>query len=133
MRTWTVTVEYDGIQNRYQLDGGYYPNLTLYRGFTYKFDQSNSTNDTHQLAFSATQDGTHNSGTRYTSGYTYIGTAGNDGAHAILKVPQDAPNTLYYYCINHSGMAGDSSITVETLESGSSGTSGSTGSAGKEV
>ena len=33
----------------------------------------------------------------------YSGTAGTDGV-ATFVVPHNSPDTLYYYCVKHSGM-----------------------------
>ena len=54
--TYTVTVatgttQY-GTGNRYYINGELAPILYLQEGNTYIFDQSDNTNDTHQLAFS---------------------------------------------------------------------------------
>ena len=49
-------------------------------------------------------------GTQYTSGWattpspTYV--PGVSGAESTFAAPNNAPNTLYYYCGNHSGMGG---------------------------
>ena len=46
----------------------------------------------------------HTSGTKYTTGYSYTGTAGTDGI-AKFKVPQDSNlTTLYYYSAQTSGL-----------------------------
>ena len=101
-----------GTQNYFSLNGGQNPILTLYEGNTYFFDLSHSSlyNDTttanHQLRFSETSDGTHGGGIAYTTGVTTsaasiaIGTA---GAYIQIVVASGSP-TLYYYCVNHSGM-----------------------------
>ena len=115
--TFTVTVNNPGSGNKYYIDGELHPSLVLNPGFIYKFNQSDGTNGTHQIAFSTTQDGTHATptpGTQYTTGYSYNGTAGTDGI-ATLEVTTDTPTTLYYYCVNHSGMAGTSDVTIETI------------------
>ena len=38
-------------------------------------------------------------------GVTTSGTAGSSGAYVEITVASGAP-TLYYYCVNHSGMGG---------------------------
>ena len=109
---YTVTVaagvnEY-GSGNKYYFAGeiGASPALSLTRGLTYRFDQSDPSNATHQLLFSATPNGTWNGGgIEYTTGVLKVGTAGTDGAYTQITIPDDAP-ALYYYCINHSGMGG---------------------------
>ena len=88
--------------------------VTLYRGFTYTFDQSASSNSAHPFRLSTTSDGTHGGGTQYTDGVTYTGTQGSNGL-MTFTVPLDAPDTLYYYCQNHGSMGGE--ITIQSLGS----------------
>ena len=95
----------DGIQ-----DGS----VTLYRGFTYTFDQSDSSNGYHPLRVSTTSDGTHGGGSEYTNGVTYTGYQGSNGL-LTFTVPLDAPDSMYYYCANHAGMGG--TITIDSLGS----------------
>ena len=101
---------------KFVIDGTSQQALSLMQSITYRFDQSNSTNSSHPLKFSTTSNGTHNSGSEYTTGVTVVGTAGSAGAYVEIKLEQDAPSTLYYYCGNHSGMGG--SITVGAASSG---------------
>tara|TARA_R100001440_G_scaffold14544_1_gene24587 strand:+ start:307 stop:2847 length:2541 start_codon:yes stop_codon:yes gene_type:complete len=129
VKTFVVTVQSVEGSNKYFVDGVQQDSITLLRGFTYVFDQSNSSNSGHPIAISTTSDGTHNSGSAYTSGWTYSGTAGSSGANGSFSVPSDAPAALYYYCQNHSGMGG--SITTEVLQSGDDGSPGSPGSPGE--
>lgn len=81
------------------------PTLRLQAGITYRFDQSDSSNSGHPFRFSTTPDGTHDSGSEYTTGVTKVGTAGSAGAYVEIEVTGSTP-TLYYYCTNHSGMGG---------------------------
>ena len=101
---------------KFVINGVSQKELTLLRGFTYKFDQSASTNSNHPIRFSTTSNGTHGGGSAYTSGVTHTGTPGSSGAFTTFKVPSDAPSTLYYYCANHSGMGGE--INTQDLGSG---------------
>ena len=94
-----------GSGNKYYINGAVSPTLTLNEGSTYWFDQSDSSNSSHPLRFSTTADGTHNSGSAYTTGVTTVGTPGSAGAYTKITVASGAP-TLYYYCTNHSGMGG---------------------------
>ena len=107
--TYTVTVADSG-GNKYFIDGVAQDTISLYRGGTYTFDQSDSSNSGHPLRLSSTSNGTHGGGSEYTTGVTTTGTAGSSGAKTVIVVPQDAP-TLYYYCTNHSGMGGTANIS----------------------
>ena len=95
-----------GSTNKYAIDGSTATadvTLTLAEGGTYRFDQSDSSNNAHPLRFSTTANGTHSGGSEYTTGVTTNGTPGQAGAYTQITVADDAP-TLYYYCTNHSGM-----------------------------
>ena len=119
---FTVYVADDGtgLQNVFYINSVKNPVLTLEEGNTYYFDLSNvslynavSTKH-HQLKFSTTPDGTHGSGVAYTTGVTDSGAVidiGTAGAYVQITVATGAP-TLYYYCVNHSGM-GNSIITPQ--------------------
>ena len=104
-RTFTVTVQSTGSGNKYFIDGVQQDTLTLGETGTYNFDQADSSNSSHPLRFSTTSDGTHNSGSQYTTGVTTNGTPGQAGAYTQIVVATSAP-TLYYYCTVHSGMGG---------------------------
>ena len=104
-RTYTVTVVSTGSGNKYFIDGVQQDTLNLAESGTYRFDQSDSSNENHPLRFSTTSDGTHNSGSEYTTGVTTNGTPGNAEAYTQIVVATDAP-TLYYYCSNHPNMGG---------------------------
>ena len=84
--------------------------LTLNAG-TYVFDQSGSTNATHPLRISTTNNGTHGGGSAYTAGVTVSGTPGTDGKTTIV-IDSSTPTTLYYYCSSHSGMGGTINIVL---------------------
>jgi len=105
LTTFAVTVSNPGSGNKYYIDGVMQATVSLKEGYTYKFDQSASSNSGHPLRFSATSNGTHNSGSAYTTGVTTVGTAGSAGAYTQIVVAASAA-TLYYYCTNHSGMGG---------------------------
>ena len=102
---YTVTVVNSG-GNKFALNGATNPALTLKRGITYTFDQSDNSNSGHPLAF---KDG---SGNAYTSGVTVTGSAGQAGAKVVFAVPSNAPSSLLYYCTQHGNAMGNS-ITVQ--------------------
>ena len=103
--TKTVTVVSTSSGNKYVVDGIQQDTLELAEGNTYRFDQSDASNDGHPFRFSETPNGTHAGGSEYTTGVTTNGTPGNAGAYTQITVAADAP-TLYYYCTNHSAMGG---------------------------
>ena len=103
--TKTVTVQVVSGANKYYIDGVLQQTQELFERNTYKFDQSDSSNNGHPFRFSTTSNGSHNSGSEYTTGVTVNGTPGQAGAYTQITVEEFAP-TLYYYCTQHSGMGG---------------------------
>ena len=103
-KTYTVTVA----GGKYYLDGNQQYSPTLYPGGIYTFDQSAGTNGTHPLRFATAADAAGS--TEYTTGVETNGTPGSSGAYTRITVAADAPDTLYYYCTNHSGMGSNVSI-----------------------
>ncbi len=101
-----VTVVSDG-GNKYAFEGATTPDFTIDEGKTYRFDQSDSTNDTHPFRFSVTENGTWGGGSAYSTGVTTHGTPGVKGAYTEINVTKVTPNHLYYYCTAHSGMGND--------------------------
>lgn len=104
--TIAVTVSNPGSGNKYYLDGALQQTALLQKSVTVRFDQSDSSNASHPLRLSTTSDGTHASGSAFTTGITEVGTPGSAGAYTQVTLEQDAPDVLYYYCGNHSGMGG---------------------------
>ena len=111
---FAVTVANPGSGNRYYLDGELAANVQLIPGVTYRLDQSNNSNSGHPLRLSITKDGTHNSGSAYTTGVTTPGTPGSAGSYTQIVVDAATADNLYYYCSSHSGMGGDSVISINT-------------------
>ena len=56
--------------------------------------------------FSTTSNGTHASGSEYTTGVTH-----NSSTQVTIVVASNAP-TLYYYCSSHSGMGGTANTPI---------------------
>ena len=92
----TVTVVSVGGSNKYFIDGVQQDTLDLYEGNTYIFNYPSG----HPFKFSTTSDGTHGSGSEYTTGVTH-----NSSTQVTIVVASGAP-TLYYYCASHSAMGG---------------------------
>ena len=91
----TVTVQNVG-GNKYFIDGVQQDTLELYEGNTYVFNYPSA----HPFKFSTTSNGTHASGSEYTTGVTH-----NSSTQVTIVVASGTP-TLYYYCSSHSGMGG---------------------------
>jgi hypothetical protein len=114
--TYTVTVatgttQY-GTGNRFYINGELAPVLYLDEGSTYIFDLSDTTNDTHQLAFSTNPN--NSPAAAYTTGVTTTGTPGTTGAKVTINVApvkKTGAPVLFYYCTAHSGM-GNSIQTI---------------------
>jgi hypothetical protein len=103
----TVTVaNYAGEGNRIKIDGVKHPNLFFARGNTYVFDVSNASVSGHPIKFSETLNGTHASGSEFTTGVTVSGTAGTSSATITIVVDATTPDLLHIYCGSHSGMMG---------------------------
>ena len=96
IRTFTVTVVSTDSGNKYVIDGVQQDTINLAEGYTYLFNYPSA----HPFRFSTTSDGTHNSGSEYTTGVTV-----NSSTQVQITVAASAP-TLYYYCSIHSGMGG---------------------------
>ena len=89
-----------GSSSGYQIDGVESPFLQLVPGNTYRFNQTNGTNGSHQLRFY--YDAARTSA--YTSGVTLNGTAGQSGAYTEIVISESTPPVLYYQCVNHGYM-----------------------------
>jgi hypothetical protein len=97
--TYTVTVQSVDGANKYFIDGVQQTTVDLIEGQVYIFDWSAATS--HPFRFSTTSNGTHGSGSEYTTGVVK-----DDSAYTTqITVASDAPQ-LYYYCSAHSAMGG---------------------------
>jgi hypothetical protein len=92
-----------GSGNKYYVDGSLSMPTTLHSGFTYVFDQTDTSNSSHPLRFSTTPDGTHGGGSEYTSNVSVSGSPGSTGSTTIT-ITDSTPSTLYIYCSAHPGM-----------------------------
>ena len=116
--TYTVTVaaKAGGGGNAFYIDGVQAPSITINEGSSAIFNLSDNTVDSHPFYLSTTSDGSHNSGSVYTSGVTFKinGSSVSQSAYASgytsattraleITVAIGAP-TLYYYCSSHPGM-----------------------------
>ena len=98
----TVTVSSVGGSNKYFIDGVQQDTLDLYEGNTYIFNYPSA----HPFKFSTTSNGTHASGSEYTTGVTH-----NSSTQVTIVVASGAP-TLYYYCSSHSAMGGTANTPI---------------------
>jgi len=119
--TYTVTVatgttQY-GTGNRYYINGELAPVLYLQEGNTYIFDQTDTSNATHTLAFSTNAN--NSPAAPYTTGVTTAGVPGNAGASTTINVAPvrttGAP-LLFYYCTAHSDMGNTAQTISPTSE-----------------
>jgi len=119
-KTYTVTVVSDS-GNKYRFDGfgTSAATLNLQEGGTYTFNYPSA----HPFKFSTTSNGTHASGSEYTTGVTH-----NSSTQTTIVVAASAP-ALYYYCSLHSGMGGAVNTNTTFGSSDFSGTVVSTVSA----
>ena len=93
-----ITVTVAG--GKFVIDGTSQQIVSLAKGQTYRFNNSDSSNSGHPFVFST--DSSNSSA--FTTGVSTNGTAGSSGAYVEVTLEQDAPDRLFYYCSNHSGM-----------------------------
>lgn len=84
----------------YVIDGIQSPFLTLLPGKTYRFNQDDGSNNTHQLLFYYDAART----TQYTTNVTTNGSAGSAGSYTEIVVTDTTPVVLHYQCVNHGYM-----------------------------
>ena len=95
-----------GTGNVFYIDGVSNPALTLVKGFTYVFDQEDSSNSGHPLHFKDT------GGSQYSTGVTVTNTAGQSGAKVTLVLAEDASEPSAYYCTAHGNGMGNTITLV---------------------
>ena len=107
--TYTVKVATKTSRHRYNgtghssgftIDAQQAPFLELNPGMTYKFDQADSSNSGHPLAFYEVAD----KSTGYTTGVTTNGTPGSSGAYTQIVTSDTIPTILHYQCSSHAYM-----------------------------
>ena len=103
----------NGSSDGYTIGGIQSPHLELIPGNTYRFDQSDSSNSGHPIAFYKKRD---KAGGAYTTGVTSSGTPGSTGAYTQITISDDTPGYLHYQCQNHAYMGG--SINANTASGG---------------
>ena len=99
--TFVITIANVGGSNYFHVDGTSHPVLNLFRGNTYTFDVSDSTNTGHPLRFKNADDSS------YSTGVVVVGTQGQAGATVTLTVASNAPTALKYYCTVHGNNMGN--------------------------
>ena len=96
--TFIVTVS----GGKYYLDRTQTKSLNLKMSYTYYFDSSDSSTNSHPFFIGTTSGGGNYNG-EYKSGVTNSRTTTGT---LTFVVPSDSPSTLYYNCGIHSGMGG---------------------------
>ena len=84
----------NGSSDGFKIGTGESPTLNLYKGNSYIFSQTNSSNLNDQFYLSTIPNAGGESNF-YANGFTYYGNKGLDG-YAVFTVPYDAPLILYY-------------------------------------
>ena len=97
--TYTVTVVNVGGSNYFAINGSTNPVLTMKRGSTYTFDQSDSSNIGHPLRIESIAGGYQASDNE--------GVLGTDATVIYEPLYPDAPNDLRYYCTVHGNAMGN--------------------------
>ena len=95
----------DSGQSVYFLNGSQETILNVVSGNIYRFNQSDNSNSNHPLRFSVSQEGSE-----YSTNVTSSGLPGNSGSYVEIEITSNTPNKLYFICLNHFGMGGNSEI-----------------------
>ena len=108
-----------GSSNAYVINGLQAPKIELNgydtdKPYYYKFDQSDSSNNTHPLRFYLDAAKT----TAYTTNVTTSGTPGNSGAHTTIAVDRNTPSVLFYQCSSHVKMGNYVALNSPVLNLG---------------
>ena len=116
----SIIVEYVVTESggNFLIDGEANATIKFNPGIIYRFDVSDSGIASHPFKLSTTSDGSHNSGSEYTTGKTTNGTQGSSGAYIQYTINAATPDILYYYCSSHSGMGGKIGVFGSPLDGG---------------
>lgn len=87
---------------KFYLNGQSKPRITLKKGVTYTFNQSDPSNNNHPLRFE------NSDGIQTSNSVTSIGTPGTTGAWVFFVVSQDGSSKIKYVCANHGTSMGNS-------------------------
>lgn len=117
-----ITVTVSG--GNYLIDGTANQTITLVPSVTYRFDVSDSTNSSHPFRLATQVDGASSS--QFTTGVTVVGSK-----YVEVKLEQDAPSTLYYYCTSHNGMGGTINVGSTSYSNATTSAAGLMSSADK--
>ena len=101
----------NGSDNGFYLDLVEAPFLHLVPGTTYKFDQSDSSNDGHPLVFYYEED----KSTSFITNVTTNGTPGTSGAYTQIVVDEATPALLYYQCSAHQYMGWGMEVSTHNM------------------
>ena len=97
----TETFDVRIVSERFEIGGVSQPNFQFTKCSTYIFNVEDPSLDSQNfLSFSSTSEPL--GVTTYVDGVTHEGTPGQPGARTILVVPENAPDTLYYYNVGDS-------------------------------
>ena len=87
----------EGSSKGYFVDGIESPSLTLKQNVTYRFDQSDSSNQNHRILFFTDA----NKINSYQTNISQVGNAGSAGAYTEITITSDSPVEIFYQCQNH--------------------------------
>jgi hypothetical protein len=134
--TYTAKVVSTPGGNRYSLNDRIVDSPYFFSGYTYEINLDDVSNTGHPLLFSTTLNGTlAQNGSVYTDGVTYHINGATVDQNSYInnfdtattrriqitvadknEANQSAPGILYYYCWNHTNMAGESYINIQASD-----------------